>query len=70
MGNTDSTMVQSAVSAMIDRFDVPTYSKVDTMEKRVGPAMSTGAWEAYLRSRETVTGQAGPTTTLDAWDFH
>jgi hypothetical protein len=37
--------------------------------KRVGPAMSIGAWRAYLASRETMTG-AGPQETLEAWDFH
>jgi hypothetical protein len=38
--------------------------------KRVGPAMSVGAWKAYLANRETVTGKAGPQATLEAWDFH
>ena len=66
----DSMMAQSAVSAITDRLDRPTSRKVDTADKRAGPAMSNIAWEAYLQSRETVTGQAGPTTTLDAWDFH
>lgn len=35
-----------------------------------GPVMSNDAWKSYLRRRDQVTGQAGPTAHIEAWDFH
>lgn len=35
-----------------------------------GPVLTNDAWRSYLRRKEQVTGQAGPTAHLEAWDFH
>lgn len=32
--------------------------------------MTNNAWRSYLKRKEQVTGQAGPTAHLEAWDFH
>jgi len=35
-----------------------------------GPALSHHAWNEYLKQRERITGQAGPTALMEVWDFH
>lgn len=35
-----------------------------------GLVMTHTAWRSYLRRKEQVTGQAGPTAHLGVWDFH
>jgi hypothetical protein len=35
-----------------------------------GPVLTNDAWRSYLKRKAQVTGQAGPTAHLEAWDFH
>lgn len=35
-----------------------------------GPALTNDAWRSYLKRKDQVTGQAGPTAHFEAWDFH
>ena len=41
-----------------------------TTTTTTGPVLTKDAWRSYLKRKELVTGQAGPTAHFEAWDFH
>ncbi len=66
----DGSDSQVAQSAVPEDVVPPTEENGRTGGRWESPTLSEEAWKAYLRRRETVTGLAGPMTTLDVWDFH
>lgn len=70
----DSTLAKDEIDSRSTTYQYA-YAGVDSFEtaasyETAGPAMSHETWRSYLRRREQVTGRAGPTAHLEAWDFH
>ena len=62
----EDTQLRESLRSQVEESE----ERIEENENRSGYAMSSDGWRAYLRSRESVSGWAGPITTLDAWDFH